>query len=251
MAGTAVVVNEFGAVGIDDAIFAQSVDAENVAAPRQWLPLLHGRRRPRGDGLVARAPRRRSPAADRDRDDRARRSRAGAAAADGRSAARAGDAARHGRRDHRRGERARQSRRSAGGGAPVRGRRPPCHHQVRHRRGRQMSRRSKQRLRALNPGAEILEVSHGAIDARRRSSALRSTIAKAGSSDVDRWLNAEAHHHHAHERWSPPRTRPPFVRCRDLAASRRTRPWTGKRFCQQLGADHRPARRCRCSASRA
>ena len=29
MAGTAVVVNEFGAVGIDDAIFAQSVDAEN------------------------------------------------------------------------------------------------------------------------------------------------------------------------------------------------------------------------------
>src|SRR5882724_13400257 len=30
MAGTAVVVNEFGAVGIDDAIFAQSVDAENV-----------------------------------------------------------------------------------------------------------------------------------------------------------------------------------------------------------------------------
>ena len=30
MAGTAVIVNEFGAVGIDDAIFAQSVDAENV-----------------------------------------------------------------------------------------------------------------------------------------------------------------------------------------------------------------------------
>jgi G3E family GTPase len=30
MAGTAVVVNEFGAVGIDDTIFAQSVDAENV-----------------------------------------------------------------------------------------------------------------------------------------------------------------------------------------------------------------------------
>ena len=30
MAGTAVVVNEFGAVGIDDAVFAQSIDAENV-----------------------------------------------------------------------------------------------------------------------------------------------------------------------------------------------------------------------------
>ena len=28
MAGTAVVVNEFGAVGIDDAVFAQSIDAE-------------------------------------------------------------------------------------------------------------------------------------------------------------------------------------------------------------------------------
>jgi G3E family GTPase len=30
MAGTAVIVNEFGAVGIDDAVFAQSIDAENV-----------------------------------------------------------------------------------------------------------------------------------------------------------------------------------------------------------------------------
>lgn len=30
MAGAAVIVNEFGAVGIDDAIFAQSLDAENV-----------------------------------------------------------------------------------------------------------------------------------------------------------------------------------------------------------------------------
>jgi G3E family GTPase len=30
MAGTAVIVNEFGAVGIDDAIFAQSIDAANV-----------------------------------------------------------------------------------------------------------------------------------------------------------------------------------------------------------------------------
>ena len=51
----------------------------------------------------------------------------------------------------------------------------------------------KQRLRALNPGAEILEVSNGAIDADTLLSASLYD-AKAGLSDVDRWLNAEAHH---------------------------------------------------------
>ena len=57
--------------------------------------------------------------------------------------------------------------------------------------------RVKQRLRALNPGAEILQVEHGRIDA---DTLLNASLyeAKAGLSDVDRWLNVEARRGHAH-----------------------------------------------------
>ena len=100
MAGTAVVVNEFGAVGHRRCDLRPVDRCGECAASRQRLPLLHGRRRPRRNGLVARPPRRPS-AADRHRDDRACRSRAGAPPADGRSAAGAVDAARHRGRDDR------------------------------------------------------------------------------------------------------------------------------------------------------
>jgi G3E family GTPase len=53
----------------------------------------------------------------------------------------------------------------------------------------------KHRLRTLNPGAEILTINHGAIDAGTLLSASLYD-AKAGVSDVDRWLNTGAHYHH-------------------------------------------------------
>ena len=55
----------------------------------------------------------------------------------------------------------------------------------------------KQRLRALNPGADILRVNHGRIDADRLFGASLYD-AKAGRADIDRWLNIEAHRNTAH-----------------------------------------------------
>jgi G3E family GTPase len=61
--------------------------------------------------------------------------------------------------------------------------------------------RLRQRLHALNPGAEILQVDHGRIDADTLLSASLYD-AGAGVSDVDRWLSVEAHRgrtrHHDH-----------------------------------------------------
>ena len=75
MAGTAVIVNEFGAVGIDDAIFAQSVAADNVLLLANGCLCCTAGDDLSATGLVAGAARRRPPSADRHRDHRARRSR--------------------------------------------------------------------------------------------------------------------------------------------------------------------------------
>ena len=74
--GTAVVVNEFGAVGIDDALVRDERRRDRAA--RQRLPLLHHPHRSAGraapPGVRARARRDTRLPPDRDRDQRARRS---------------------------------------------------------------------------------------------------------------------------------------------------------------------------------
>jgi G3E family GTPase len=196
MAGTAVVVNEFGAVGIDDAIFAQSVEADNVLllangclcctagddlAATVWslarrpdrptkiviettgladpAPVL---RRLIGDPRLAQATRLDTVVATID-------ALSGLDNLDSQTVA-ARQCAVADRRIVTKSDIAEPSDVEA----------------------------LKRRLRALNPGAEILEVSHGAIDAETLLSASLYD-AKAGLSDVDRWLNAEAHHDHAGE----------------------------------------------------
>ena len=60
--------------------------------------------------------------------------------------------------------------------------------------------RLAERLRALNPGATILEADHGALPADRLLGGLFGTDGKIG--DVAAWLAAEAHthgHHHHHD----------------------------------------------------
>ena len=191
MAGTAVIVNEFGAVGIDDAIFAQSRCRRQCPAPRQWMPLLHRRRRPFGAVWSLARRDRRPPAADRHRDHRPRRPDARAAAADERPAADAGDTARCGRRHHRRGERAQESRRPPGRRAPVRGRRPPHHHQGRSRRGR-----SRRRARRAASGAQSgRRYSRSRAWAHRCRRAFRRLALRSGADgkpDIDRWLGLAA-----------------------------------------------------------
>jgi G3E family GTPase len=196
MAGAAVVVNEFGAVGIDDAIFAQSVDAENVLllangclcctagddlAATVWS-LARQPERPRKivietTGLADPAPVLRRLMGD-PRLAQATRLDTVVATIDALSGL--------DNLDHQ----------------PVAARQ--C--AVADRRVITKSdiaepsdvEALKQRLRALNPSAEILQVNHGAIDADDLFSASLYD-AKAGVSDVDRWLNVEAHHGHAHE----------------------------------------------------
>ena len=241
MAGTAVVVNEFGAVGIDDAIFAQSVDAENVLllangclcctagddlAATVWS-LARRADRPRKivietTGLADPAPVLRRLMGD-PRLAQATRLDTVVATIDALSGL--------DNLDHQ----------------PVAARQ--C--AVADRRIITKSdiaepadvEALKQRLRALNPGAEILEVSNGAIDADTLLSASLYD-AKAGLSDVDRWLNAEAHrdprmtmttHEHGHHSsdvatWLLEEDR--LVDWEALPAKTR--------------ADHRPARRCLC-----
>ena len=195
MAGTAVVVNEFGAVGIDDAIFAQSVEAENVLllangclcctagddlAATVWS-LARRAERPRRivietTGLADPAPVLRRLMGD-PRLAQATRLDTVVATIDAVSGL------------HNLEHQPVAARQCA-----VADRRiitksdiaPPANVEA-----------LKERLRALNPGAEILEVNHGAVDA---DSLLSASLydAKAGLSDVDRWLNAEAHHGHAH-----------------------------------------------------
>ena len=86
MQGTAIVVNEFGAVGIDDAVFAQTLDAGNLVLLRQRLLVLRSWRRSRvynlgfGDATHFAAP-------HRDRDVRIGGARSFAPAAHLRSAA--------------------------------------------------------------------------------------------------------------------------------------------------------------------
>ncbi len=196
MAGTAVIVNEFGAVGIDDAIFAQSIDAENVLllangclcctagddlATTVWSLARRGER-PRKivietTGLADPAPVLRRLMGDP--------RLAGATRLD--TVVVTIDA--------------------------VNGLSDLDHHPVASRQCAVADRRVvtksdiaepaavealKRRLRALNPGAEILPVDHGRIDAETLLSASLYD-AKAARFDVDRWLSAAAHHRHAHD----------------------------------------------------
>jgi G3E family GTPase len=196
MAGTAVVVNEFGAVGIDDAIFAQSIDAENVLLLANGCLCCTA-----GDDLAATvwALTRRSdppskiviettgladpvPVLQRLMSDprlsRATRLDTIVATIDALSGLENLDS-----------------------------------HDVAVRQCAVADRRVitksdiaeppavvalERRLHALNPGGEILQVAHGAIDADVLLSASLYD-ARSGMSDVDRWLNAEAHQNHGHE----------------------------------------------------
>ena len=195
MEGTAVVVNEFGAVGIDDAIFAQSTDAENVLllangclcctagddlAATVWS-LARRADRPRKIAIETTGLAEPAPVLQRLMSD----------------------------------PRLAQSTRldtvvatiDAVNGLDNLDRQPIAARQcaVADRRvitkgdiaDRAAVEALRQRLRALNPGAEILEVEHGRVDAERLLSAALYD-AKAGTSDVDRWLNADAHRSHAH-----------------------------------------------------
>jgi G3E family GTPase len=192
MAGAAVVVNEFGAVGIDDAIFAQSVDAENVLllangclcctagddlAATVWS-LARRADRPRKivietTGLADPAPVLRRLMGD-PRLAQVTRLDTVVATIDAVSGLHNLD---------RQPVAARQ--------CAVADRRVITKSDIAEPSDVEVL---KQRLRVLNPGAEILEVTHGAIDA---DALLNASLydAKAGLSDVDRWLNAEAHHH--------------------------------------------------------
>jgi G3E family GTPase len=193
MAGAAVVVNEFGAVGIDDAIFAQSVDAENVLllangclcctagddlAATVWS-LARRPDRPRKivietTGLADPAPVLRRLMGD-PRLAQATRLDTVVATIDAVSGLHNLDRQPVAARQCAVADRRVITKSDIAEPSDVEG--------------------LKQRLRALNPGSEILEVSHGAIDADALLSASLYD-AKAGLSDVDRWLNAEAHHHH-------------------------------------------------------
>jgi G3E family GTPase len=196
MAGTAVVVNEFGAVGIDDAIFAQSVDAENVLLLANGCLCCTA-----GDDLAATVW---SLARRPDRPKKIVIETTGLA-----------DPAPVLRRlmgDPRLAQATRLDTVVATIDA-LSGLDNLDHQDVAARQCAVADRRIvtksdiaepsdvealKQRLRALNPGAGILEVNNGTIDADTLLSASLYD-AKAGLSDVDRWLNAEAHHHPAHD----------------------------------------------------
>ena len=206
MAGSAVVVNEFGAVGIDDAIFAQSVDAENVLllangclcctagddlAATVWS-LARRADRPRKivietTGLADPSPVLRRLMGD-PRLAQATRLDTVVATIDAVSGMKNLD------------------------DQPVAARQ--C--AVADRRVITKSDLAvagyvdalKERLRTLNPAAQILQISHGAIDAETLLSASLYD-AKTGLSDVDRWLNVEAHRatlsrhtHHDHDHHS-------------------------------------------------
>jgi len=198
MAGTAVVVNEFGAVGIDDAIFAQSVDAENVLLLANGCLCCTA-----GDDLAA------TVWSLARRPDRPRR-----IVVETTGLADPAPVLRRMMGDPRLAQATRLDTVVATIDA-LNGLDNLAHQDVAARQCAVADRRVitksdiarpadvealKQRLRSLNPGAEILEVSHGAIGA---DALLTASLydAKTGLSDVDRWLNAEAHHHddHHHE----------------------------------------------------
>jgi G3E family GTPase len=203
MAGTAVVVNEFGAVGIDDAIFAQSVDAENILLLANGCLCCTA-----GDDLAATVW---SLARRADRPRKIVIETTGLA-----------DPAPVLRRlmgDPRLAQATRLDTVVATIDA-VSGLKNLADQPVAARQCAVADRRVitksditaagevdalKERLRALNPVAEILQVSHGAVDAETLLSASLYD-AKAGLSDVDRWLNVEAHRgrlsrhaHHDHD----------------------------------------------------
>ncbi len=194
MAGTAVVVNEFGAVGIDDAVFAQSIDAENVLllangclccaagddlATTVWS-LARRSDRPRKivietTGLADPAPVLRRLMGD-PRLAMATRLDTVVVTIDA-----------------------------------VNGVCNLEHHAVASRQCAVADRRVitksdiaeptavealKRCLRTLNPGAEVVLVDHGQIDAEALFSASLYD-AKAARFDIDRWLSVEAHHRHA------------------------------------------------------
>jgi G3E family GTPase len=182
MAGTAVVVNEFGAVGIDDAIFAQSIDAANVLllangclcctagddlAATVWS-LARRSQRPRKivietTGLADPAPVLRRLMGDPRLTRTTRLDTVVATIA---------------------------SRQSA-----VADRRVITKSDIAQPAAVEAL---KRRLRALNPGAETVRADHGRIDAE---ALLNASLygAKAARFDIDRWLGVEAHHRHAHD----------------------------------------------------
>ncbi len=195
MAGTAVVVNEFGAVGIDDAIFAQSIDAANVLllsngclcctagddlAATVWS-LARRSERPRKivietTGLADPAPVLRRLMGD-PRLARTTRLDTVVATIDAVNGLANLD-------DH-----PVASRQSA-----VADRRVITKSDIAQPAAVEAL---KRRLRVLNPGAQIVEAEHGKIDADALLSAsLYGT--KAARFDIDRWLGVEAHHNHAH-----------------------------------------------------
>ena len=209
MEGTAVVVNEFGAVGIDDAIFAQSTDAENVLllangclcctagddlAATVWS-LARRADRPRKIAIETTGLAEPAPVLQRLMSD----------------------------------PRLAQSTRldtvvatiDAVSGLDNLDRRPIAARQcaVADRRvitkgdiaDRAAVEALRQRLRALNPGAEILEVEHGRVDAERLLSAALYD-AKAGTSDVGSLAERRCTSKPRASAWAPSRPRPPSRR---------------------------------------
>ena len=166
LAETAVIINEFGEIGLDHLLVEHDRRRRGAAAER--LPVLHPARRSGRRARAAAARPRQRPRAVPPRDPgdhRPRRSGAGAADHDGASLS--GDALPARRRGHRgrRGERRGDARRAHGSGEAGRGRRPHRADQDRSARHGPSAARGRDallaRLRALNPAAPVLDAAAG------------------------------------------------------------------------------------------
>ena len=185
----AVIVNEFGEVGIDHELVAASSERRHPALDNGCLccvvrtdlqetlrDAVRAAPRGRGDRLRPRAH----------RDQRARRSGAGDADARDRHDARRAVPARRRRDAGRRGERARPARPRGGGGEAGRARRPAAGHQDRPAR---TPRRCASGCTTLNPRAELADVVQGEIDPAFLTG-IGLTSARADAAQIGRWLGA-------------------------------------------------------------
>ena len=202
MAETAVIVNEFGEIGLDHLLVESATDdivllnsgclccTVRGDIADTLLNLFVGRASGKGAAFQPR----------RDRNHRPRRPGADPAHADLRPARRRALFARR-RRDHgRRGQRRRHARPPARGGQAGRGRRPAVADQGRSRRAR-MAAALQARLAALNPSAPILPVAQGEVDPALLFN-LGFYDPQTKSVDVQRWLRDEAfeaEHDHDHD----------------------------------------------------
>ena len=218
MAGTAVIVNEFGAVGIDDAIFAETLERSDIrllangclcCTPGDDLATTSGR---------ANAAHGTAAAPHRHRDDRPRRSGAAPAEADGRPAPAQRHPPRRGDRDRRRASTV--SPISTTSRSPsIRPRLPTGGSSPRPISPAKTKLRPSASASAPSTPAAISASSATARSPPTNCSAQRSINPATGRAELDRWLNLEAHrrghvhehahdhdHHHDHDRRPRPRS---------------------------------------------